>query len=69
MPKNIGSIDRVLRLVAALILAALVLAKVVTGPWAVVLGGLAAVFVITAGLGFCPFYCPLKVSTAGKPKT
>lgn len=68
MSKNIGSIDRLLRVVAALALAVLVLAKVVTGTWAVVLGVLAVVFVLTAALGFCPLYCPLKLSTTQKPK-
>lgn len=66
MTKNTGSIDRLLRIVVALVIAALVLAKVLTGTLAVVLGFLAVVFLLTAIFGFCPLYGPLKITTTKK---
>ena len=66
MSKNIGSIDRILRIAAALAITILVITKVLTGTLAVVLGVLAVVFFLTAIFGFCPLYCPLRISTAKK---
>jgi hypothetical protein len=69
MPKNMGPVDRVLRVVVALAIAALIITKVLTGTPALVLGVLAVVFLLTAILRFCPLYCPLKISTAKKSKS
>lgn len=61
--KNIGSLDRVVRLVLALIFIALILTNVVSGALALILGILAAVFVVTSTISFCPLYFPFKLST------
>ena len=37
-----------------------------SGVWAVILGILAVIFVVTSLIGFCPLYAPLKLSTRGK---
>jgi uncharacterized membrane protein len=66
MSKNMGSVDRVLRLIIALGIAVLIFTKVLAGTLAIVLGILAVVFVLTSALGFCPLYCPFKLSTRGK---
>ena len=60
--------DRTLRLVAALVFVVLVIAGVVEGTQAIVLVVLAAVFVLTTLLGFCPLYVPMGVSTKPKEK-
>jgi hypothetical protein len=61
-----GVLDRSIRSIAAVVIIVLVVAKILTGTMAIILGILAAVFVITAAIGFCPLYVPLKISTLKK---
>lgn len=61
-----GTIDRVVRIVVAIAVLVLFLTHVIAGPLAIVLGVIAAVFVLTSFVGVCPLYIPLKVSTAKK---
>jgi len=61
--QNMGRIDKVLRLAAAALIAVLLIAGAVKGTTAIVLAILAAVFVITTFVGFCPIYAPLGFST------
>ncbi len=60
MKKNMGSIDRVLRIVLAI---AFVLVAVNYGGLFWILGALGVVFVLTAAVGVCPLYMPFKIST------
>jgi len=66
MKKNMGLMDRLVRVILALIFAVLIVAKTLTGTLALILGILAAVFALTAVIGFCPLYCPFKLSTLKK---
>lgn len=66
MKQNMGRWDRVLRLVAAAAIAVLLIAGILKGTAAVVLAIVAAVFVITTFVGFCPLYVPFGISTKGK---
>ena len=68
MKKNMGRLDRTIRLVLALVSVLLVIAGVVMGSLAVVLVILAAILVLTTLLGFCPLYVPLGASTKGDEK-
>jgi len=68
MKQNMGRWDRVLRLAAAGVIAVLLIVGVLKGTAAVVLAIVAAVFVITTFVGFCPLYAPLGISTRGKGK-
>ena len=63
MKKNMGRLDRTIRLVVALVFVLLVIARVIKGTAAIVLVILAAIFVLTTLLGFCPLYVPLRAST------
>ncbi len=63
MKKNMGSTDRLLRVVIALGIIGLSLAGILSGALAIVLLVLSAVFLITAIIGFCPLYAPLGIST------
>lgn len=67
MKKNMGTVDRVLRVIAAGIIAALYLTGTITGLVAIVLGVIAAVFMVTGLVGYCPAYVPLGVSTHKAP--
>lgn len=66
MTKNMGSIDRIIRLSAAIIIALLIGTQVLTGTAAIILGILAVVFVVTSAVSFCPLYVPFKFSTKKK---
>lgn len=67
MKKNMGSADRVVRLLLAVVFAALFFTNTVTGALGYVLLGLGGVFVLTSVVSFCPLYslvgfntCPVK---------
>ena len=66
MTKNMGTIDRVVRILVAIAVLVLYLTHVIAGPVAIVLGVIAAVFVLTSFVGVCQAYIPLKLSTAKK---
>jgi hypothetical protein len=68
MTKNMGSADRIVRSLAALVIGALMLTGVLSGTIGVILGILAVVFLLTSAMAFCPLYLPLKLSTIGKGK-
>jgi hypothetical protein len=64
--KNMGAIDRIVRLVVVAVIVFLLVQGTISGTTAVILGVVAAVFLLTSALGFCPLYVPLKLSTRGK---
>jgi hypothetical protein len=66
MKKNMGTIDKIIRVLIAVIVVALFMTHVITGVLGYVLLALAAVFVITSLLGFCPLYLPFGLSTRKK---
>ncbi len=63
MKKNMGTADRAVRLMLAGVVLVLYLTGLITGTVAIVLGALAAVWVVTSLLGFCPLYLPFRIST------
>jgi K+-transporting ATPase A subunit len=63
MKKNMGNIDRGLRVVIALVVAILYFAGQISGTVAIILGILAAVFILTSLVGTCPLYLPFGLST------
>ena len=63
MTKNMGLVDRVIRILAAVLVSVLYLTHVISGPLAIVLGVIAAVFVVTSFVGVCPAYMPFRLST------
>ena len=68
MKKNMGTVDRVIRVLLAVVVLILYLTGNITGLAAIILGVIAVIFVVTSIIGFCPLYVPLKISTIGKPK-
>ena len=63
MIRNMGTVDRVIRLIIAAALAALYFMGVIGGTLGLVLVIVAAVFFLTSLVGSCPGYVPLKIST------
>jgi hypothetical protein len=68
MKKNMGSTDKAIRLLAALVIVVLAYTHVISGTLAIVLIILAAVLVITSIISFCPIYLPFGISTIRKKK-
>lgn len=69
MKPNMGSADRVIRLIVAAIVAILYFTGTITGTLGIMLMVLAAVFVLTSFMSFCPLYAPFGFSTReGKRK-
>ena len=66
MIKNMGTADRVIRTVLALIVIALYFTGKISGTVAIVLGIIAVIFLLTSLVAFCPLYVPLKLSTGKK---
>ncbi|MBT8281117.1 MAG: DUF2892 domain-containing protein [Muriicola sp.] len=67
MKKNMGALDKVIRIIVGLGAAALVYYEVVTGMYSYVLLAITAIFILTSLVGFCPLYgifglntCPAK---------
>lgn len=63
MKKNMGSTDRIIRVLLALVFAFLYFGNVVTGTMGIVLLVLAAVFLLTSTLSFCPLYTLVGINT------
>ncbi|MBK7183160.1 MAG: DUF2892 domain-containing protein [Bacteroidetes bacterium] len=66
MKKNMGNIDRVIRVLIALVVIALYFANVISGTVAIVLLALSAVFVLTSVMSFCPLYTIFGINTCKK---
>ena len=66
MKKNIGSIDKLVRVLVAVVIGILYFTNQITGTAAVILGIFAIVFLLTSAIGFCPLYWSLKLSTIRK---
>ena len=63
MKNNMSSMDRIVRAVVAVIIGVLIITNVVSGTLAIILGVIAAIFLVTALIGFCPLYTIFKFST------
>jgi hypothetical protein len=63
MKKNMGTIDRGVRIIIALLFAALYFTGTVTGTFGIVLLVLGGVFVATSIVSFCPLYTIFGLST------
>lgn len=63
MTKNMGSADRLVRLIVAVLVAVLYYNGTITGTLGIVLLVLAGIFVLTSLVSFCPLYKPLGINT------
>jgi hypothetical protein len=66
MKKNMGSADRIIRVIIAAILIALYFNGTITGTLGIVLIVLSGVFVLTSLISFCPLYLPFGLSSLRK---
>lgn len=63
MKRNMSNTDRIIRVIVAALFAYLYFGGVVTGTLGVILVVLAAVFLVTSIVSFCPLYTLVKFST------
>jgi hypothetical protein len=63
---NMGSWDRILRLLVTLVVLILLIAGVLEGALAIILGIIAIIFFVTSVIGFCPLYVIFGISTRKK---
>lgn len=68
MKKNMGNIDRIIRILVAIIIAVLVFTNIISGTLGIVLLILAGVFVLTSLISFCPLYTLVGINTCPKHK-
>jgi hypothetical protein len=66
MKKNMGVIDKVIRILVAIVVVVLYFLHVISGTLAIILLVAAGIFVLTSILSFCPLYLPLGISTKKK---
>lgn len=66
MKKNMGSLDRIIRLALVAVIAALYFTGQITGTAAIILGIVAVAFLVTGLIGWCPAYLAFGLSTCGK---
>ena len=68
MKQNMGNIDRVIRILVAVVIAVLYFTGIISGTAAIVLLVLAGIFILTSLVSFCPLYLPFGLSTRKKEK-
>ncbi|NBA84389.1 DUF2892 domain-containing protein [Emticicia sp. CRIBPO] len=68
MKKNMGTTDKAIRILVAVVIGVLYYANIISGTTATVLGILAGVFIFTSFMSFCPLYLPFGISTLKKKK-
>jgi len=66
MKRNVGKIDAIIRIVAALIISALFITHTITNVFAetsIIIGG---ILLITGIMNFCPLYALLRINSCKK---
>ena len=63
MKKNMGSADRIIRLLVVAALVALYATGTITGLWGTIALVASGIFTITSVIGFCPIYALIGVKT------
>lgn len=63
MKKNMGTADRIIRVIIAAIIGVLYFTGTLTGTLGIVLLAFAGIFVLTSVISFCPLYAPFGIKT------
>ena len=66
MKKNVGTADRVIRILIAVAIIASYLGNVISGTVAIILLAISAVFILTSFVGVCPLYLLFGIKTTNK---
>ena len=65
MKNNMGSLDKAVRIILAIVFAILYITKMVEGTFAIVLLVAGAIFLLTSIISFCPLYTLIGINTCG----
>lgn len=63
MKKNMGVMDRIIRLILAAVFAYLYFGGIVTGTFGIIIVVLGGVFLLTSLIGYCPLYSVFGLNT------
>lgn len=63
MTRNMGTVDRIIRVMIAMLIAVMYFTGIITDTVALILGILAIIFSLTSLVGFCPLYMPFGLRT------
>ena len=66
MKKNMGTVDKTLRVFAAAVIALLFFTNVISGTVAIILMIIAVMFIVTSFISFCPMYPLFGINTRKK---
>jgi hypothetical protein len=66
MEKNMGTIDKTIRIIIGFVIFGLYFANIITGTLAIILIILAGIFLLTSVFSFCPLYVPFGINTCKK---
>ena len=69
MVKNMSKADGIVRIIVALAIVVLWYGEIITGTLLIVLGVVAAIFIVTGFMNFCPLYAAFGIRTRPKKKT
>ena len=69
MKKNMGTADRVIRAILALVMIALYATGTITGTLGIILIVASVIFLLTSLISFCPLYLPFGLNTLRKKLT
>lgn len=68
MKKNMGSADKMIRILIAAVIVVLFSTHIISGTVGIVLLLLSGVFVLTSLISFCPLYTLIGINTCPKDK-
>ncbi len=63
MKKNMGKVDRLFRIIVAMVIGLLYFNNNISGMLGMILIVLAVVFLLTSLINFCPLYLPFGIDT------
>ncbi|MEZ5084479.1 MAG: DUF2892 domain-containing protein [Bacteroidales bacterium] len=66
MKANMGSADKTIRIILAVLIGVLYFTNVISGTFGIILLIFGIIFLLTSLVSFCPLYFPLGISTKGK---
>ena len=68
MKKNMGKVDKLMRIIVAIVIGLLYFNNIISGMLGMVLIVLAMVFLLTSLINFCPLYLPFDIDTREEKK-
>jgi len=64
--KNVGMIDRVVRIILGIVLIGVFVLNMVAAPWSYLVALIGLIALVTGAVGTCPLYSIIGLNTLGK---